>query len=571
MNIKITKTHLVLFGIFFLALVLRIVAALHAPMGADEEAYSTIPIDIISAGRLGTVEQSTLYFYLLDAGYSVFGVDSFSTRLPSILFGSLAVILVFFFVQELFGKKEGLIAAFIFAVSGYALRFNMEMDMAAFFFVLLAMLLFVKGMKNGNKWMLYGCAAALALAVMIKNITALFIPAFAAVWVWGWWKEQKTGQNKFLSLKVLILACGVFLALLLPIFAYNYLTYTENGTTDYYFSVVLGVGKSVYSGLEGEGWVFSGLVSRSQGIFGRYFEADPALLLFGIFSLGFVLWKFKRFEHKEGMILMISGTLLFYLYMAGNTGSSSHYLWLPIVFAVCSSFVLGKLKARHIAIVLAVLFVFNMFLLKDIMLEKYSVLSLRDYVNDEIPANALVVVDPRIYRGVTAWAFNDKHYLEGSYFPKLVELANGAEGARITYPVYYVECGKETTCTWSTEDYQRVYNFSEDLTAAMKKNTVEAARITGGGAKPGDRHVFIIHKGMIELPAGVLEAADSTHIYWFYPVRWKGQIMDKYDAQGIGVLLNALGFIVLYIELVMVLLVIPATILILFRRGGENG
>ena len=53
-------------------MVLRVVAASYLDVDTDEMVYSIIPLNIISAGRLGTVEQSPLYFYLADVVY-IFG------------------------------------------------------------------------------------------------------------------------------------------------------------------------------------------------------------------------------------------------------------------------------------------------------------------------------------------------------------------------------------------------------------------------------------------------------------------------------------------------------------------
>ena len=66
-----------------------------------------------------------LYFYLLIPIIKIFGLTDWAVRLPSALFGSLAVIAVYFLVKELFGKKSllPLIATFLFAISPWHLYF----------------------------------------------------------------------------------------------------------------------------------------------------------------------------------------------------------------------------------------------------------------------------------------------------------------------------------------------------------------------------------------------------------------------------------------------------------------
>src|SRR3989344_7997795 len=150
---KIKKTALILLLIFVLALALRIFAAMQVDVSTDEMIYSLIPLNIISAGRLGTVEQSPLYFYLADVGYSIMnGLSPVAARLPSIVFGSLAVFLVYLLSVELFkSERVGLISAFHWALSGYALQYNIEMDMIAFFFALLSIFFFLRALKTERK------------------------------------------------------------------------------------------------------------------------------------------------------------------------------------------------------------------------------------------------------------------------------------------------------------------------------------------------------------------------------------------------------------------------------------
>src|SRR3989344_8495865 len=104
MNIK--KITLVLLLIFFLAFVLRFFAAAKVDVSTDEMIYSLLPLNIISAGRLGTVDQSPLYFYLADVGYTLFGgLSPLTARFSSIIFGSLVVFLIYLLSFELF-KNE---------------------------------------------------------------------------------------------------------------------------------------------------------------------------------------------------------------------------------------------------------------------------------------------------------------------------------------------------------------------------------------------------------------------------------------------------------------------------------
>src|SRR3989344_1466140 len=172
---KINKTKLLLLIIIVLSLILRLYAAYHTDVATDEMIYSLIPFNIISAHRLSTVEQSPVYFYLDDIGYAFSGdISALSARITSVIFGALAVLVIFLITKELFReKKAALLAGFFFAVSGHALHFNIEMDMVAYFFVLLGIYFLIKAWKGDEKNVYYSFLF-LALAVMVKRIAFLF-------------------------------------------------------------------------------------------------------------------------------------------------------------------------------------------------------------------------------------------------------------------------------------------------------------------------------------------------------------------------------------------------------------
>src|SRR3989338_8281850 len=70
-----------------------------------------------------------LYVYSALPGIFLFGLNDFAVRLPSAVFGSLAVILVFFLVQEFFQERPeknqiALLSALFLAISPWHLQFS---------------------------------------------------------------------------------------------------------------------------------------------------------------------------------------------------------------------------------------------------------------------------------------------------------------------------------------------------------------------------------------------------------------------------------------------------------------
>ena len=134
MELKIKRTNLYLLLILVLALVLRVAAAVHVGVGPDEIVYTTRAINFMSAGKLSTLDQSPVYFVVQDIIYRILGFTALTARLTSVIFGALAIVVIYLLGRELYSKQAGLMAAFFFAVSAYVVRYNIEMDMFAIFF-----------------------------------------------------------------------------------------------------------------------------------------------------------------------------------------------------------------------------------------------------------------------------------------------------------------------------------------------------------------------------------------------------------------------------------------------------
>ena len=194
------------------------------------------------------------------------------------------------------------------------------------------------------------------------------------------------------------------------------------------------------------------------------------------------------------------------------------------------------------------------------------VLSLREYVHENIPSDALIVIDPRIYRGINAWVFNDKHYLEGTSFPQLAQQIKTYSGRKDTVPLFYIECGKGTYCGWKPEDFANINQTGEELSNYFKTNLNKVGEVQA-------EHHFIIYKGQVDLPPSVYEAIDRSKVFWFYPVGWKypEYAVDNYDKSGFAGILHYSGLVILYLDLLLALLSIPLVIWLGFRnRELEN-
>lgn len=552
------KTTFYLIVIFLLALGLRIFAAHNTHISTDEMIYTIIPLNIIESGVLGTVEQSPLFFFMTDIGYSLLGgITAITARLWPIIFGSMAIFLTYMFSMKIFSnRKASLLSSFLFAISGYGLIHNTEMDMMAFFFAALSIYLFNEYLRDYKNKYLYLSVISLILGVLTKIIVIVFFAIYALVYLWKKKEEKKFTLSKK-ELKGFVVVVGIVVLMLSPVLIYNYFSYQQTGITDYFSSVVLGIGETAHKGMEGKPWAISRVLETTSTILGKMSKWDTVMLFSGFFGI------FLAFRKKKYLTSLLVGSVILLVgYVGGQTGSSSHYIWVPLVFSVFSGYAIyyfvRRFSKKHLSavvmlvvlfsIVSSAIFVSNIY--KD--REQSITLVLRDYVHEEISDDAIVVIDPRIYRGIHAWVFNDKHYLEGTIFPELTQYLQESEGSATEVPIYYVECVPETFCGWKPEDFQRIAPVGEQLSQFFQSRLEPVAKIN-------THHKFNIYRGSIDIPAGTYDLIDQQHAFWFYPVGWHApeRAIDYYEVSGFAGLVNKFGFLVLYLEVLLSILAIP--------------
>lgn len=83
--------------------------------------------------------RAPLQTYLIIPSVAVFGLNEFAARFPSAMFGSFAIIFIYFLAKKLFPKSEniGLWAAFFLAISPWNIQFSrmaLEANYSSFFF-----------------------------------------------------------------------------------------------------------------------------------------------------------------------------------------------------------------------------------------------------------------------------------------------------------------------------------------------------------------------------------------------------------------------------------------------------
>ncbi len=223
---NLLKKNTLLIVIIALALGFRLINLSSIPVGFndDETAFGYNAYSVLTTGR---DEWGRLlpfpafesfgdwkligYLYLTVPSVFLFGLNEFSTRLPSALFGVFTVFATYLFTKEVFNKKIAYLAALLIAISPWhiiATRNAYESDLLTFF-IPIATYFFLKGLKN--KKYLTLALITFALSFYIYRSSWTFVPAFIGVLLYFNFKKLKV--LKFNFVKNLI----IFLILISPL------------------------------------------------------------------------------------------------------------------------------------------------------------------------------------------------------------------------------------------------------------------------------------------------------------------------------------------------------------------
>src|SRR5258708_4192878 len=195
-----------LVGIILLGFTLRIVGLTNHPSGftPDEASFGYDAYSILKTGKdqwghtLPLVFKSfgddklPVYTYLAIPSVAIFGLNEFSVRLPSAILGTLAIVVVYFLVKELFKEeKVAIFAAFLLAISPWHTMLSrgaFEANLSTFFLPL-AILFFLKGLKDKNFLVL--SAIIFGINLFTYHTARILTPLIVLFLVWQNFKEVK--------------------------------------------------------------------------------------------------------------------------------------------------------------------------------------------------------------------------------------------------------------------------------------------------------------------------------------------------------------------------------------------
>lgn len=223
-------TKWLLAAIILLGLTLRIFFLSTHPAGftPDEASFGYDAYSILKTGKdqwgnaLPLVFKSfgddklPVYTYLTIPSVAIFGLNEFSVRLPNVIFATLAILIVYFLVKELFkDEKLALLSSLLLAISPWHIMLSrgaFEANLTTFFLPL-GILFFLKSLKNRN-------FLILSFVIFLINIftyhtarllTPLILLSLIFIYKDKLKAEKLLNLSSFLTVLIIIISAAGFL------------------------------------------------------------------------------------------------------------------------------------------------------------------------------------------------------------------------------------------------------------------------------------------------------------------------------------------------------------------------
>lgn len=224
------KLHLFVLGIILMtAFALRIVLLSEVPPGLnrDEVAIGYTAYSILKTGRdeYGVFLPLSLksfgdwklpaYAYVTIPFVAVLGLTDVAVRLPSVLAGTLTVLLVYAISLKLFGRQNlALLASIIMAISPWHVFFSRVASEAnlAVFFVTAAFYLFLAATKN--RWYLPAGFLLLGLSLLAYHGNHVFTPLMFIIFC-IYFRKNLRNRMSYVSIMVFVLFASFIFAQIL--------------------------------------------------------------------------------------------------------------------------------------------------------------------------------------------------------------------------------------------------------------------------------------------------------------------------------------------------------------------
>jgi uncharacterized membrane protein len=191
-----------------------------------DETFHTVEIAASSLTNIMNTNFGSILYPLLLHPLLPLGKTEFMARLPAALFGFFSVWMIYLLGKQIFGKKEGIIAAFLSALSIYMIRFSQTARgyTGFLFFSILSLYFFYRAFEEKKTpfWLAYVLANVLGIYMNFFSLVIIPVHIFFVSVLIIYGRIHKKGTNDVLiagrDIKRFILS--IFFILFLTFFLY---------------------------------------------------------------------------------------------------------------------------------------------------------------------------------------------------------------------------------------------------------------------------------------------------------------------------------------------------------------
>jgi 4-amino-4-deoxy-L-arabinose transferase-like glycosyltransferase len=191
-------------------------------------------------------------YWLISGSYLAFGVNEFTARLPSALFGIALVLMQYAFASRILGPAIGFRAALMLLLNIEVLAIGRMVltDMVMMFFTTLSIFCFFLAMWGDGKakrWY-WGFYAGMGLATLTKGPVGVLVPLLAIVpylWLTKRWRETLRECRPFAGALVFLAVAAPWYAAMFMLHGSGYADSARGDTLTRFFSIIGGHGGTV--------------------------------------------------------------------------------------------------------------------------------------------------------------------------------------------------------------------------------------------------------------------------------------------------------------------------------------
>jgi len=335
--------------------------------------------------KLSFHDHPPLVFLIQHIFFYLFGYSLVIAKLPSIIFGVIAIILFYLILKKAFTGALPIIATIIFALQPAAVWISRSSLMEAILLplLLLNIYLFFLFLENKKWWWVWGMTLGL---VVFTKYTGIFLLPVYFLYLLFFYREKFKDWRFWAALVSAIIVFS-------PVIIYNINLYLTRGHFDLQISYILGQETPEWTGLAGKAQdPFSSIVRNILLLYGAH---GAALFIIGAGLFWWRVWRkgvYKINDSELKIFIFFSLYALFLTLLFVVIGVAPRFLVLYIpVFILFTAYVLAELwrydDRLHLFKIFVVgflaLMIWFSYQINFVKFPDYGVASLDQYFNEE--------------------------------------------------------------------------------------------------------------------------------------------------------------------------------------------